>query len=141
MSIKNRSKMIHKPPGPFRYLWNFLLLNRLNLSKLWGSIGIDINVLTFEKCSIFDLLASFYNFLEFLLAYHCPTDITQIVPGVCFVTKWGKPGSANGQVTSPHDVSVAMGYAYVADAGNNRIQVFYWQPDVGCSGAGTSIPH
>ncbi len=42
-----------------------------------------------------------------------------------FIAKWGSYGSGNGQFNSPQGVAVdAGGKVYVADAGNNRIQVF-----------------
>jgi DNA-binding beta-propeller fold protein YncE len=42
-----------------------------------------------------------------------------------FITKWGSPGSADGQFDNPVGVAVgADGRVYVTDEGNVRIQVF-----------------
>jgi tripartite motif-containing protein 71 len=42
-----------------------------------------------------------------------------------FITKWGSPGSSDGQFKVPIGVIVdPSGYVYVVDAGNKRIQVF-----------------
>jgi DNA-binding beta-propeller fold protein YncE len=71
----------------------------------------------------------------------CPAGTTQVVAGVCFVTKWGTPGSADGQFMGPGGVSVdSSGHVYVADTGNNRIQVFFWKTDVGGTGGGGVEP-
>jgi DNA-binding beta-propeller fold protein YncE len=43
-----------------------------------------------------------------------------------FITMWGKKGSGNGEFGNLHGVIVdkETGLVYVADTGNNRIQVF-----------------
>ena len=43
-----------------------------------------------------------------------------------FITKFGTPGTGNGQFNQPVGVAVnpITGNVYVADAGNDRIQVF-----------------
>src|SRR4030042_1741132 len=42
-----------------------------------------------------------------------------------FVTKWGSPGSGDGQFNYPAGVAVdSSGNVYVADLGNHRIQKF-----------------
>jgi DNA-binding beta-propeller fold protein YncE/plastocyanin len=42
-----------------------------------------------------------------------------------FPSKWGEFGTGNGTLTSPEGVAVdQQGHVYVADTGNNRIQVF-----------------
>jgi DNA-binding beta-propeller fold protein YncE len=42
-----------------------------------------------------------------------------------FVSKWGTPGSGNGQFTSPYGIAVSScGTVWVADRGNDRVQEF-----------------
>ncbi|MBV9179079.1 MAG: hypothetical protein JO297_18775, partial [Nitrososphaeraceae archaeon] len=43
-----------------------------------------------------------------------------------FIAKWGSYGPGNYQFTAPTGIAVepSSGYVYVADAFNNRIQVF-----------------
>ena len=42
-----------------------------------------------------------------------------------FITKWGSPGSADGQFSNPRGVALdSAGNVYVADTGNDRIQKF-----------------
>ena len=42
-----------------------------------------------------------------------------------FITKWGTPGSGDGQFTRPGDIAVdSEGNTYVTDQGNNRVQKF-----------------
>jgi DNA-binding beta-propeller fold protein YncE len=42
-----------------------------------------------------------------------------------FVTAWGKHGSAQGEFNTPHGLAMdSAGHLYVADRGNNRIQIF-----------------
>jgi DNA-binding beta-propeller fold protein YncE len=43
---------------------------------------------------------------KFKIANPCPKGTTQVVFGVCFVTKWGSDGSGNGQFHGPYDVDV-----------------------------------
>ena len=38
---------------------------------------------------------------KFRLTSPCPTGTTQVVSGVCFVTKWGTKGTGNGQFDEP----------------------------------------
>jgi sugar lactone lactonase YvrE len=41
------------------------------------------------------------------------------------ITFWGKPGSAPGELKSPHSLAIdSRGRLFVADRGNNRIQIF-----------------
>ena len=52
---------------------------------------------------------------KFRLSNPCPIDTTQVVAGVCFVTKWGSPGSGNGEFFSPSSVALdSLGNVYVA---------------------------
>jgi DNA-binding beta-propeller fold protein YncE len=61
----------------------------------------------------------------FKFANPCPPGTTQIVAGVCFVTKWGTEGSGNGQFDGPRGVAIdSLGNIFVADSQNDRIQEF-----------------
>jgi nitrous oxidase accessory protein NosD len=57
-----------------------------------------------------------------------PTDEPSLNPnlvGIEFVTSWGSLGSSPGQFNLAHGIAInGSGYVYVADGGNNRIQVF-----------------
>jgi DNA-binding beta-propeller fold protein YncE len=59
------------------------------------------------------------------------------------VTKWGSQGTSNGLFQNPYDVMVGgpQRHVFVIEAGNNRIQEFFWKTDVGGPGGGTNIPH
>lgn len=76
--------------------------------------------------NVFVTEPNIYRIQKFLLATPCPQGTTQVVPGVCFVTKWGSKGTANGQFNSPHgiDVDPNNGNVFVADTFNHRIQKF-----------------
>ena len=56
----------------------------------------------------------------------CPTNTDEIVNGVCFVEEFGRKGSSNGQFDSPRGITLDKNnkFLYVADTGNDRIQVF-----------------
>jgi len=56
----------------------------------------------------------------------CPNGKKPIVPGgVCFITKWGVQGQSDGEFHNPYGVAVdSSGNVFVADSGNNRIQMF-----------------
>jgi len=42
-----------------------------------------------------------------------------------FLTQWGSFGSGDGQFSTPYGIATdALGYVYVADAANNRVQKF-----------------
>jgi DNA-binding beta-propeller fold protein YncE len=61
---------------------------------------------------------------KFQLASPCPKG-TEITSGVCFITKWGSHGSANGQFNFSAGIDVdSSGNVFVADSYNNRIQKF-----------------
>ncbi|HZE77897.1 MAG TPA: hypothetical protein VE089_05045 [Nitrososphaeraceae archaeon] len=54
-----------------------------------------------------------------------------------FVTAWGTHGTAPGQFSAPAyldvinpGIAVFKEYVYVPEAGNNRIQIFTWKPEV-----------
>jgi DNA-binding beta-propeller fold protein YncE len=62
---------------------------------------------------------------KFHLSNPCTAGTTQVVPGVCFVTKWGSLGSADGQFNVPIGIALdSSGNVYVADVFNHRIQKF-----------------
>ena len=48
-----------------------------------------------------------------------------VAEGVTLVARWGSPGVGDGQFQSPFGIALgASGNVYVADAGNDRVQVF-----------------
>lgn len=68
---------------------------------------------------------------KFMLANPCPLGTNQLTPGVCFVTKWGTVGTAEGQFSGfltgggPGYIAVdSLGDLYVPESGNRRIQKF-----------------
>jgi len=62
---------------------------------------------------------------KFQLSNPCPTGTKQIVSGICFVTKWGSQGTADGQFNYPYGIAVdSSGNVFVSDGNNNRIQKF-----------------
>jgi hypothetical protein len=64
---------------------------------------------------------------KFQLANPCPAGTTQIAAGVCFVTKWGTPGTGNGQFMLPVSIAVdSQRNLYVGDVGVGleRVQKF-----------------
>jgi len=65
---------------------------------------------------------------KFRLTAPCPAGTTQIATGVCFATKWGTTGSANGELNGPRGIDLdSSGHVYVTEINNNRIQVFVWK--------------
>ncbi|TLX81989.1 MAG: hypothetical protein E6L04_10710 [Thaumarchaeota archaeon] len=81
-----------------------------------------------------------YRIQKFQLLNPCPITTIQVAVGVCYVTAWGSHGYGNGQFSNNMSVAFdSLGRFYVADEGNNRIQVFYWRepfvnpvhPDIG----------
>jgi DNA-binding beta-propeller fold protein YncE len=54
-----------------------------------------------------------------------PSRVAKFDKNGVFVKSWGRKGSAPGQFSTPHSIVVdAKDNVYVADRGNNRIQVF-----------------
>jgi sugar lactone lactonase YvrE len=61
------------------------------------------------------------SFANYILKY----DLEKLLDFTPNYSKWGEPGSGDGQFNSPRQVALdGFGYFYVADAGNNRIQKF-----------------
>jgi DNA-binding beta-propeller fold protein YncE len=55
--------------------------------------------------------------------------IQKFSPKGVLLSKWGKPGSGNGQLRAPQDVAVdGQGHVYVADSGNDRIVKYVRTP-------------
>jgi len=50
--------------------------------------------------------------------------IGAVVEPDAFITKWGSAGAGNGQFSAPRGIGIEADSVYVADAGNNRIQLF-----------------
>jgi tripartite motif-containing protein 71 len=88
-------------------------------------IGIDVDSSTHEVY-VADL--ENHRIQKFKMASPCPSGTSEVVSGVCFVTKWGSQGTANGQFNLPHDVAIDSSphRVLVTDYGNHRIQVFVW---------------
>ena len=62
---------------------------------------------------------------KFQFATTCPSGTSQVVAGVCFVTKWGSNGNSNGKFNGPHGIAVDSGFnVYVVDYINNNVQKF-----------------
>jgi len=107
--------------------------------KEWGSLGsgdgqfyvpfgISVDALGYVYVADFDN----FRIQKFLLTPNsCPTGTTQVAFQLCLIAKWGTHGSANGQFNAPIDVAVGFSHVYVVDIWNNRIQEFFWRPDVG----------
>lgn len=101
-------------------------------SKKWGTQGSGNGQFKFPQGIAVDSSGRVYvadtsnNRVQlFKLATPCPSGTTQIVSGVCFVKAWGTFGSGNGQFNIPTQVALdSSGRVYIADSGNNRIQVF-----------------
>jgi len=101
-------------------------------SKTWGEPGSGPGKFGYPTGIVIDssyrvYVADYGNnrIQQFRLATPCPSGTTQIVPGVCFVRAWGSFGTASGQFKSPAHIALdASGRVYVADYGNNRIQMF-----------------
>jgi len=98
----------------------------------WGKFGSGDGDFKFPVGVALDISGNVYvtdagnnRIQKFKLANPCPPGTKQVATGVCFVTKWGSPGSGNGQFNGPMDIDVdSSGIVYVVDINNNRIQMF-----------------
>jgi tripartite motif-containing protein 71 len=100
--------------------------------KKWGGFGTGNG----QFSGIFDTVADHSKLIytvenvnnrvqKFLMANHCPTGTTQVVAGVCFVTKWGGLGSGNGQFNQSTGLGIdSSGNIYVTEVNNHRVQMF-----------------
>jgi len=83
-----------------------------------------------------------FQIQKFGVTIPCPIGTTHIIFGVCLIAKWGSYGTGNGQFSGPGDVAISgpSGLVYVSDLSNNRIQEFFWKPNVGVPGGGGNLP-
>jgi len=80
---------------------------------------------TFPSINVFVADQLNHRIQKFHMSNPCPAGTTQVVAGVCFVTKWGTQGSGPGQFNQPRGISLdPSGNVFVADTGNHRIQKF-----------------
>lgn len=98
--------------------------------KKWGGFGTGdgqfngIMDTVADRSQVYTVEISSNRIQKFLLANSCPTGTTQVVAGVCFVTKWGTPGTGDGQFQGPNGLDVdRSGKVYVTDIGST-IQAF-----------------
>jgi sugar lactone lactonase YvrE len=102
------------------------------LVKAWGTLGTGDGQFNGPSDVAVDNAGHIYvvdtnnrRIQKFELANPCPSGTTQIVAGICFVTKWGTFGTANGQFIGARGIAVdSSGSVYVADQNNHRIQKF-----------------
>jgi DNA-binding beta-propeller fold protein YncE len=68
---------------------------------------------------------STFTMVEFMVADYANHRIQIFDPQGEFIAKFGEGGSADGQLSGPEGVGVdkESGAVYVADTGNNRIQL------------------
>jgi DNA-binding beta-propeller fold protein YncE len=99
--------------------------------RAWGSSGTangqynrPSGIAVDSSGNVFVADAGNNRIQKFQLASPCPKG-TEITSGVCFITKWGSHGSANGQFDLPLGVAVdSSGNVVVVDFWNSRIQKF-----------------
>jgi sugar lactone lactonase YvrE len=99
--------------------------------KKWGGFGTGdgqfngIMDTVADRSQVYTVEISSNRIQKFLLANSCPTGTTQVVAGVCFVTKWGQLGSGNGQFNQSKGLGIdRSGNIYVTEINNNRVQMF-----------------
>ena len=93
------------------------------IGKFGNMTGVAVDSSTHE---VYVADSQNHRIQKFRLAKHCPRGTIKVVPGVCFVKKWGNQGQSDGEFVHPWDVAVdsSTHQVYVLDAGNSRIQVF-----------------
>ena len=52
--------------------------------------------------------AEYQTVQKFTLTNPCPPKTQQVVPGVCFVTRWGSYGNGDGQFRSVAGIDVGL---------------------------------
>ncbi|HET9807735.1 MAG TPA: Ig-like domain-containing protein [Nitrososphaeraceae archaeon] len=98
----------------------------------WGSLGTANGQFSYPYGIAVDSSGNVFvadgnneRIQKFQLSNSCPTGTTQVVSGVCFVTKWGSQGIADGQFEIPWGIAVdSSNNVFVADTANHRIQKF-----------------
>ncbi|HEY7778108.1 MAG TPA: 6-bladed beta-propeller [Nitrososphaeraceae archaeon] len=101
-------------------------------SKAWGTLGAGDGQFNGPSDVAVDNAGHIYvvdtnnrRIQKFDLANPCPAGTAQVVAGICFVTKWGTFGTANGQFIGARGIAVdSSGYVYVVDQNNHRVQKF-----------------
>jgi tripartite motif-containing protein 71 len=100
--------------------------------RMWGTVGSGngqfdgpAGVAVDSSGNVFVLDNGNHRVQKFRISGTCPTGTTQVVSGVCFVTKWGTQGAGPGQFKWPNGIGLdSSGNVYVADTFNHRIQKF-----------------
>ncbi len=99
-----------------------------------GSAGVkvyDMDLNLVDNLSLWDYNAMPYGIAvdnrngSFFVCEGVSNIIQKFTAAGAPVTSWGRPGSGESEFNRPSDLDVDMkGYVYVADADNNRVQVF-----------------